>query len=111
MSQLCMTGCGRLALWCGPCTEVDVEGNPDADWSWNAGYLAGAAAALGLVGMAAAIVRTYPHLFPCVFHCTPYSGGPCLRCGIDDGWRRRDDDEWHRVSPQATDVSNEAKEK
>jgi hypothetical protein len=26
----CMTGCGRLALWCGPCTEVNEDKAFDA---------------------------------------------------------------------------------
>lgn len=70
MNQPCMTGCGRLALWCGPCTEVDVEGNPDADWSWNAGYLAGAAALGGVLAMAEAIRA---------FTWRPF--WECTRCG------------------------------
>ncbi len=51
-----------------------------------------AAVAGGMLLMALAIQRNYPHLFPCGLHSPPYGGGPCMRCGYDDGRRWGDEE-------------------
>ncbi len=56
-------------------------------------FLKGAAVAFGLMGMGQAIRTNYDRLRACVFHSPPYSGGPCMRCGYDDGMRRSLDGE------------------
>ena len=69
------------------------------------GMQRGAAIAFGLVGMFEAIRKNYDHLRACGFHSPPYCGGPCMRCGYDDGMRRSADGEtWSRVD---LDRSNE----